>query len=332
MVKLPIETVNPLFGLVLYPIAEEIKDKQLDVIWTSKEVPVEKDVHDFRFNMLPEQYSMASVTLDLFVEIEQKVGNVWNTIGTWLPHSEIDGACSIISAMEKSVHASFYQKMSDEMNIPPEVTAANQQTITVLRHKLELLNKITSNLEANKPLSFATVAIIEQVLLFSNFAMLKSFQANGNNLITNTVTGVDFVVQDEMLHGVFASYLHNTWWDEVGSVDSNHEHLVHNTIREVIAHEDAVIDFIYKDIKSINDVTPAQLKAFTRSRADIVLEDMKLSTLYGITTNPIAEWFYKSASSIRIHDFFVSGTSQYRRGWKTENLSRLQLIKGVTNV
>lgn len=324
----PIETINNLYGLRLYPTAQEIKDKQLDIHWTAKEIPVEKDVHDFRHNMSTEQFNLASVTLDTFVEIEQAVGDVWLTIASWFPHSEIEGACTVIAAMEKGVHADFYQKMSDEMNIPPELTAKNQQEITVLKHKLDLISNITSDLSSDKALSLAVVSLIEQVLLFSNFAMLKSFQANGNNLITNTITGVDFVVQDETLHGVLASYLHNTWWEETKeSVKefsySSHSHNVHNVVRQIVSHEDAIIDYTFKGVKSINDITPAQLKAFVRSRADLTLTELNLPTMYDIANDPISEWFYKGANSIKLHDFFVSGTSQYRRGWSEQKLRRV---------
>ena len=198
MKKIQLETPS-LFGSINYPVAKEILEKQQDVFWTAQEIPVEKDVHDYRHNMSDNQFELASVTLDLFVEIEQKVGEVWHAIASWFPHSEIEGACAQIASMEQSVHAFFYQKMSDEMNIPPEVTAEHQEEINVLKGKLSMLEAITRDLDKDKALSLATVAIIEQVLLYSNFAMLKSFQANGHNLITNTITGVDFVVQDRLL-------------------------------------------------------------------------------------------------------------------------------------
>jgi len=328
MEKLPIETENPMFGKILYPAAEEIRIMQQDILWTSEEIPIEKDIMDYRQNMSREQFNLASVTLDSFVETEQKVGDTWATIASWFPHSEIDNAATQIAAVEKAVHAPFYQKMSDKMNIEPEDTARNQQEIIVIRDKLTMLTNITSNLATNKPLSLATVALIEQVLLFGNFAMLKSFQANGHNLITNTITGVDFVKNDEIIHGIFASYLHNTYLEESGIIDlKEHTNNVHAVVREVVAHEDAIIDYVFKDSKSINDITPAQLKAFVRSRADVILTDLNLDSLYGITNNPIADWFYKGAKSIKIHDFFVSGTNSYRRSWKTENLSRLPFVE-----
>lgn len=326
--KLPIETENPLFGLYLYPAAKEIMEEQQDVAWTATEIPVEMDIQDYRHNLNPAQLNVATVTLQLFVEIEQKVGDVWQTIASWYPHSEIDGACIEIARMEKSVHAFFYQKMSDVLNIDPEDTARNQQEISVLKSKLEFLTKITSNLEANKQLSLATVSMIEQVLLFSNFAMLKSFQSNGNNLIKNTITGVDFVVQDEQLHGDFATYLFKTVDAESKAAGISTVSIadIINLVTEIVDHEDSVIDYTFSGNIPINDITSAQLKIFIRSRANKVLVDLGFEEIYDITDNPIGKWFYKGTKSIKVHDFFAGGTSQYRRGWSLDGLSRLPHI------
>ena len=326
--KLPIETENPLFGLYLYPTAKDIMEEQQDVAWTAMEIPVEMDIHDYRHNLSPAQLNVATVTLQLFVEIEQKVGDVWQAIASWYPHSEIDGACTEIARMEKSVHAFFYQKMSDVLNIDPEDTARNQREISVLRSKLEFLTKITSNLDANKQLSLATVSMIEQVLLFSNFAMLKSFQSNGNNLIKNTITGVDFVVQDEQIHGDFATYLYKVVGAESKAArlpTVTKEEIIKLTT-EIVTHEDSVIDYTFSGNIPINDITSAQLKVFIRSRANKVLVDLGFEELYVITDNPIGRWFYKGTKSIKVHDFFAGGTSQYRRGWSLDGFSRLPFI------
>jgi len=328
MSLLPIETHNPLFGLYLYPVAKEIMEEQQDKTWTEKEIAVENDIHDFRAIMTPEQFNLNSVTLQLFVEIEQKVGEVWDTIQKWFPHSEIEGACAEIARMEKSVHAFFYQKMSDVLNLDPVEIAKNQETIEVLKSKLKFLQKITSNLDANRPLSLATVAMIEQVLLFSNFAMLKSFKSNGYNLMKNTLTGVDFVVQDEQIHGAFASYLFKTYLREDkqyrGSINLSDLHLnILSVLQEIVAHEDAVIDYTFPGELAINDITGRQLKIFIRSRANDTLEMLGYKPFYILTDNPIASWFYKGTKSIKVHDFFAAGTNQYRRSWKFDNFSRL---------
>ena len=329
---LPMETKNPLFGLYLYPRALDFMQSQQDISWSAQEIPVEDDKHDYLSVMSIPQRRLTDTTLQLFVEIEQRVGEVWNEFASWFPHSEIEGACTEIARMEKSVHAFFYQKMSEVLNIDPSTVAENQQTITVLREKLGLLNSITSNLSANRPLSLFTVAAIEQVLLFSNFAMLKSFKANGNNLIKKTLTGVDYVIQDEQLHGDFAAYLHNTYLSELGYTPLDHEANCYKIINEIINHEDAVIDYVYGDIPSINDITPDQLKTFIRSRANTLLTSMNIPEMYTITQpNPIAVWFYQGIKSIKIHDFFAASTTQYRKNWKFDNFSRIPHIRG-TNV
>lgn len=332
MNKLPIETLNPLFGRYLYPTAKDIMERQQDVSWTAKEIPVEKDKQDYKHNLSPEQLNLVTITLQSFVEIEQKVGDVWSEIASWYPHSEIEGCATEIERMEKSVHAFFYQKMSDTLNIPPEEIATNQEAIQVVKEKLAFLKEITSNLSKDKLLSLATVSMIEQVLLFSNFAMLKSFKSNGHKYIINTLTGVDFVIQDEQLHGVFASYLHNTHLKELKEANPLWDRSEHNTnilrlVDEVIAHEDAMIDYVFSGNIPINDITGPQLKKFIRSRANSVLNDLGMSPYYEIEGNPIADWFYKGSKSIKLHDFFSTGTSQYRRNWQTNLFSRLPYLK-----
>lgn len=330
---LPIETKNHMFGLYLYMRAKEIMEEQQDKSWTAQEIPVEKDVHDYRHVLAPAQSTLVTVTLQLFVEIEQKVGEVWEQIASWYPHSEIEGCCAEIARMEKSVHAFFYQKMSDVLNIDPEETARNQEAIEVLKSKLNFLQQITSNLADNKPLALATVALIEQVLLFSNFAMLKSFQSNGHNLITNTITGVDFVVQDEQLHGRFATYLLKTVLAEDAAAQESKIDVaklkqdVATLIREIIAHEDAIIDYTFEGESTINDIEAKDLKTFIRSRANEVLDMFEMDLpRYEVTNNPIAGWFYKGANSIKMHDFFVAGTNQYRRAWALNSFSRIPHI------
>ena len=336
MALLPIETPNPLFGKYLYPEAKEIMEKQQDVTWAAQEIPVEGDKQDYLVKMSPSQHNLAVTTLQSFVEIEQQVGDVWETFSNWFPHSEIQGACMEIARMEKSVHAFFYQKMSDVLNIDPEETAEQQQAVKAIKNKLTLLKEITSNLEDDKPLSLFTVAAIEQSLLFGNFAMLKSFKANGNNLIKKTLTGVDYVIQDEQLHGVFASFLHNTYIQETVQAQIQFDFAKHKAncirvIESIVQHEDAIIDYVYSTEKSINDITADELKIFIRSRANIVLEDMGFTPLYSEVANPIAEWFYQGIKSIKVHDFFSANTTQYKRNWKFDNFSFFKGVSHATN-
>jgi len=326
-----LETPNNLFGLYLYPEAKAIMEEQQDKTWSAQEISVEDDKHDFLSVMSVPQRRVTDTTLQLFVEIEQRVGDVWNAIASWFPHSEIEGTCMEIARMEKSVHAFFYQKMSDVLNIDPADVVIQQQAISVIREKLTLLESITSDLSKDKALTLFTVAAIEQVLLFSNFAMLKSFKSNGYTLIKKTLTGVDYVIEDEQLHGVFAAYLHNTYIKETGTNLIEHTKKCTDILLEIVKHEDSIIDYVYLDIPSINDITPTQLKTFIRSRANTLMTEMHMSPLFVVDSNKdaISKWFYQGINSIKVHDFFSANTTQYRRSWKTDNLSRLPFLKDL---
>ena len=85
--KLPIETANHLFGKYLYPEANSFRVRQQDITWTAEEISVDKDIPDYRVNMSTDQFNLVSTTLQTFVEIEQKVGDVWEQISSWFPHS-----------------------------------------------------------------------------------------------------------------------------------------------------------------------------------------------------------------------------------------------------
>jgi len=330
------ETPNPLFGKYLYPIAKELMEEQQNKFWTAQEIDVEGDIHDYRHNMSSEQFALVSTTLQLFVETEQVVGDIWGIIASWFPHSEIEGACTQVQSMEKSIHAFFYQKMSDELNIDPETVARNQKVVHELNSKLVMLTNIMATAkQATTPTERAmvlfTVSLIEQVVLFSNFAMLKSFRANGNSLIPNTITGVNFVVQDESMHGVLASYLFNEYTKE------NNLELqlpaITEVVQEVLIREDAVVDYLFlSDDMRINGIDRQDLKTFIRERVNFVCDEMNIPKfIVPDNASKISEWFFQGIKAITIHDFFVSGTHQYNRNWSLTKLSALPHLEEQPN-
>lgn len=311
-------------------------EKQQDSPWTAQEIPVDKDIQDYRQKLNETQLNAVTIILQSFVEIEQAVGEVWGEMASWYPHSDIEGVCKEISRMETSVHAFFYQKMADTLNIPPEVIKKNQEETKVIREKLAFLKEITRDVAKNKLLTKATLALTEQVLLFSNFAVLRSFKSNGHKYIMNTLFGVDYVINDEEIHGVTATFLHNTRLKEEMEanpefdLDKHHADII-SLVKEVVSHEDDMIDFIFPGNATINDITGSQVKSFIRSRVNDVLNDLGFEGYYTVNSNPIGDWFYKGTKSIRIHDFFVSGTTQYSRKWQTERFSALPFILGETS-
>ena len=141
----------------------------------------------------------------------------------------------------------------------------------------------------------------------------------------------------EQIHGVFASYLYNTYLAEHEkhtncNLRNSKEYTTHlNTIvNEIISHEDAIIDYVFRNSDSINDITADDLKTFIRERVNFVMKELNYDIVYFDINSTIADWFYQGTKSIKLHDFFVAGTSQYRRNWSFDKLSVLPHT-GATN-
>lgn len=334
---LPIETPNPVFGEYLYPQAKVLKELQQKVPWTDMEIPIEDDVQDYLVKMDKHQLNLCQTTLQPFVEIEQSVGDIWETIGMWFPHSEIQGATSVIAAMEKGVHSFFYQKMSDVLNIDPKDTYRIQRELGPIRDKLVLIETIFKDPAKNKPLTLAALTMVEQMLLFGNFAMLKSFKANGNNLITNTLFGVDYVIADEALHGDFSAYLFKTYLSEAKLSDEKLKKLYTDIehLRDIIVtHEASVITSVFKEVETINGVAAIDLISFVKQRGNIVMTNLSVSDHIPqllVDNTKVESWFYNNINALKMHDFFAGGTTSYRKDWSEAKFSRLAYMEAKKN-
>jgi len=190
---------NTLFGKWNFPVAIEIMREQQDSTWTAHEIAVDKDVNDYKNNMSVAQRNLIEVILQEFMEIEQSVGDIWFEIAGWWEQPDIEMCALEIGRMEKCVHALFYQSMSDELLIEPETIAYNQENIREIAQKLQYISKLFSTKNRNKLVTLGALALTEQVLLFGNFAVLKSFRNNGINLIPHTISGVQFVISDKQM-------------------------------------------------------------------------------------------------------------------------------------
>lgn len=331
--QINLEKGNPIFGDYHYPEVNLIRAEQQKVPWTDLEIPVKNDKQDYLIHMTPEQLFLCKTTLQTFVKIEQSVGEIWHTIGSWFPHPEIDAACSVIESMEKGVHAFFYQKMSDVLCIEPKEIDRIQKEYGPIKNKLVLIEEAFLNAKEgkNKAVVLATVSLIEQVLLFGNFAMLKSFKANGNNMINNTLFGVEYVIFDESVHGSLSTFLFKTYCHEK-EFTKEETSLINKQIEKiltsVIFHETEVINMVFKDTDQINGITKDDLINFVKHRANLVIDSLGIDIKKEIVvSNPIADWFYNDINAVKMHDFFSGGTIDYRKDWSEAKFSALAYIK-----
>ena len=293
---------------------------QQNTTWTAQEVAVKDDIDDFRHNMSLAQRALVETILQSFMEIEKSVGDIWFDIANWWEQPDIEMCALEIGRMEKCVHAPFYQSMSDVLKIDPIDIYNNKQKIEPIKNKLDFIKEIFSNPNENKLVTLAALALTEQVLLFGNFAVLKSFKSNGTSLIPNTIAGVQFVISDENLHGEFARYLFEELLKESSDTEILEAIRMIDKISDgVIEHEFTMIDLLFKDGNTINNIDRLDLKSFIEERTNMVLSDLgvlpKPASDKEYMKSEVAQWFYDDVNGIRSFDFFAATGNQYVRDW-----------------
>lgn len=305
-----------------YPEAEELAKTQRSIFWTAEEIAVENDKQDFRVHMTESEQHAIKTTLKLFTIYELILGGeVWgDRLFHAFPRPEIQMMTNAFSFAELNMHAPFYAKLNKTLMIDTEEFYTAYKNDPILDERIKFVHKAIG--DEDLLYALAVFTLMENCVLYSNFAFIKHFQSEGKNMLQNVVSGINFSARDENLHATGGAWLFNTMIDEAraeddSAFDANLEEL-HEKIREVARylyeHEARIVEMLFEqgDIEGINT---HDLDTFVKSRVDMTLDNMNVERLYNIADedNPIAEWFYKGINGTQFHDFFQISGNEYNR-------------------
>jgi len=311
-----------------YDAAVEFSDQQNSIFWLPEEIDVEKDVQDIKVNMTESESHGVITTLKLFTLYELHAGTEYwgKRIVEAFPRPCIIKMANSFSFFELNVHAPFYNKLNEALNINTDEFYLSYKDDPTLKARMKKVGKIiagTKDTYKSLLMSIAGFSFIEGVVLYSAFAFLKHFQSQGKNKIINVVSGINFSVRDEALHSLGGAWLFNTLLKELdeGGHKINKKKL-HTQILELAEtlrnHENLIVDMIFEK-GTIKGITSHQLKMFIESRIDLCLENLGYEKVYKPKYNPIADWFYDSITSLNFHDFFSQTGNSYNRDWNDKN-------------
>lgn len=171
--------------------------------------------------------------------------------------------------------------------------------------------------------SIGAFSIVEGAILYSNFAFLKHFQAEGKNKLMNLVAGINFSVRDENLHSLGGAWIFRTLLEESGLGRSRRGKLegeLWEFCLQVFDHESQIVDMIFEK-GAIRGITDVQLKNFVQSRLNLCLEQLGFQKYFQVTYDPISRWFYKNIGSSQLHDFFAKQGNSYSRNWSEKSFT-----------
>lgn len=301
-----------------YPAAVEAAEAQGDIFWLPTEPKVEKDLHCIKTELSPAALHGVMTTLKLFTLYEQVAGNEYwgGRFKRMFPRPDFLRMAQAFANVEINVHSPFYQRVDELLGLNTDEFYSSFVDDEVLNSRMEFLDDIISS--KDDLVSVGVFSMVEGAILYSSFAFLMSFQANGNNQLANIHSGLTFSVKDENLHSEGGAWAFRNLLKEKEELGwSNHDEVygeIWTAAESIYAHESAIIDKIF-ELGDIRGITASDLRIFVKSRINLVLKQLGMKEMFLVESNPVADWFYKMIGGDIQHDFFAKIGSSYNRNW-----------------
>lgn len=297
-----------------YPWAIEFAEMQQDILWTEKEIAVEKDIQDIKVNMTEPEAHGVITTLKLFTLYELKAGvDYWGgKIMELCPRPDIQRLASCISFTELNVHGPFYNKLNEALNLNTDEFYMSYKDDPVLSARMSFVKNLVSSKDPME--SIGAFSMIEGAVLYSAFAFLMHFQSAGKNKLNNVVRGIKFSVRDENIHALAGARLFHQVAEESGRNPEELRESLEQSAREIQEHEHEIIDMIFEK-GDMEGITANQMKIFVNHRLNLCLKNLGLSEIFNEENNVIKEWFYDGINAVQLHDFFNGTGNEYNRDW-----------------
>ena len=299
--------------VVHYPVPIEYATKQLDVFWTADEINVEKDVQSILVDMTPAERHGVLTTLRLFTLYELRAGGEYwgDRFMKIFPRHEFRRMASVFSMFELAVHAPFYAKLNEALNVSTDEFYTSYVKDPLLKDRMDFIDEALN--DPNDLFSVGVFSMVEGAVLYSSFAFLKHFQANGKNKLNNVCRGIAFSVRDEHMHADAGAWSFKALAEEVGFKPAVRDKLVAAAFK-LREHEHHIVDMIFSE-GEIEGITAKQMKDFVDHRLDLCLNNLGISSVFRPHEVKIANWFYKDINNFSFNDFFAGQGREYTRNW-----------------
>jgi ribonucleotide reductase beta subunit family protein with ferritin-like domain len=220
---------------------------------------------------------------------------------------------------ELNVHAPFYNKLNQVLGLDNDEFYLSYINDPTLRDRINFVDSLVS--DPDLLTSLGCFSLVEGAVLYSSFAFLKHFQAQGKNKLLNVVRGINFSLRDENLHATAGAWLYRTLRDEMLQEDPSYRVAIENVSehileasRAIYEHEARIVDMIFAK-GEIEGITSEQMKKFVQSRINLCLSQLGLPHAFEVLNDSISSWFYDSINSTSFNDFFTGVGHSYNRAW-----------------
>jgi ribonucleoside-diphosphate reductase beta chain len=304
---------------ILFPEAVKFAEDQFSIAWPPSEFPVAEDIQDVLTNFSESEMHSTITASKLFTLYELKAGtDYWlGRVMRRYPSACIQRMASAFGNAELNYHAPFYNELNKALNLDTLEFYTSYVDNPLLKERMDYIDSIIRS--PDDALSLAVFSMVEGVVLYSTFAYFKHYRANGKNKIKNLVSGINASIRDETLHSTGGAWLFSKELEFLGKKPEDYAEQIYEAARYLCEHEKLINAMLFEK-GSIEGYTLTQANHFVESRVNFCLQQLGLKPIYVVKYNPVAEWFYDSTLALKLHDFFNTSGSDYKRNWSQERL------------
>lgn len=301
-----------------YPEAYDFFLKQQQAHWLWTEVNMGPDIKDYNEKLTEDEKKVVIRILRLFTTVEVDAEEYWSSnVARWFRHPEVQQMAATNGAFE-SIHISGYDYLSNSLNLPLSEYEEflKNPAMKAKKDKLAIVLSDTDSLEGKAKSLAIFSAFTEGVSLFSSFAVLMNFSRF--NKLKGVANIVSWSIRDEGLHSDAGCWLFRTLMSENPEIwTDDFKRTIYQAARDIIDLEDDYIDAVF-DGASVEGITPKQLKAYIRYRANTKLQDLGLKTNWKNidmdSVKEITSWFDIMSAGNEHSDFFALKSTAYSKG------------------
>lgn len=304
--------------------------------WEDAEIDFTRDKQEFYQELNDTERYIIGTILKTFAQTEVHVADeFWSRLYNYLPKPEIL-RLGLTNAENEMRHADAYHRLNEELGLEDYEAFLED---AVAKERLENLMKIRRNHNGTPSIQdlCRTLAIFggftENVNLFSQFAILKSFSSNGRNLLPNISNIIDWSQQDEKTHALAALHLFKIIKEENPHIwDDEFKSSIYTAAHNTFDIEKHLIDQIFAQGELVN-LNKETLLNYMKERINRSLVLMDLKPIYNVNENLLEKmrWFENEYNVLQHADFFHIKPTEYTKNLKVYSSDTIKINKVLLN-
>lgn len=288
--------------------------------WDIEEFNTESDAFEFKHSLTPSEQEVIKRTLLAISQIEVSVKTFWGKLGDHFPKPEFNSV-GITFAENEVTHMEAYSKLLEDLGFNDQFDQLLQNP--VIKGRVDYLSKYLKNTGDNAKqvytLNLALFSMfIENVSLFSQFAIVKSFTKH-KNLLKEIDTIVEATMKEELIHAQLGMYLINLvkkeypeWFDE------EFYSKIYKASKKAFDAELEILKWIFEE-GEIDSITFESVVEFIKNRFNDSIIQIGGQPIFEINEEKIKPlyWMIEAIYGYVRNDFFNTQSTNYTKFQKS---------------